>query len=52
MLLTEEQEKEQELEKGDGSRAKRQVQTGPEYPKNKWAPGVPIAYRFESSIGN
>ncbi|KAH7723233.1 CBN-NAS-31 protein [Aphelenchoides avenae] len=50
MLLTEEQEKEQEQEHGNGIRAKRQVQTGPEYPKNKWAPGVPISYRFESSI--
>ncbi|KAH7694038.1 metalloprotease 1 precursor, partial [Aphelenchoides avenae] len=31
-------------------RGKRQIVTGQNYPRNKWTPGVPIAYRFDSSI--
>ncbi|KAH7702072.1 metalloprotease 1 precursor [Aphelenchoides avenae] len=34
----------------DVGREKRQVQTGNGYPRNKWTPGTPIAYRFDSSI--
>lgn len=52
MLLTEEQMKDQERDENTASRSKRQVQTGADYPKNKWSPDVPISYRFEESIGN
>ena len=30
---------------------RRQAQTGPAYPANKWQIGQPIAYIFDASIG-
>lgn len=42
----------QSVETNEVGREKRQVQTGNGYPRNKWTPGTPIAYRFDNSIGN
>lgn len=40
-----------EVEDTGMDREKRQVMTGHGYPRTLWTPGVPIAYRFDSSIG-